>query len=597
MKNTKFTKTILRKTLMSYLLLLVIFIGIWVGGIKWLSALIEKQNQIIYGNLLDGISYSTDKELLIAERAALSLTLSTASANMLTSFRENKKEILLIKEVKDSMVDIMQNQTAIKNCMIYMKDADYITAYNTTGQTLTYYRTYVKELGIGYQEWLDFLNSINGKGYYRMDTDKTPVIYYASMLPINSREKEAVVLMQINDSVVSEQKFTEKLDNINLEIVADNGTTIVSCERGENSQVVQVKSADTGWNYIGYVENSDFDGTLSRITFWLIAGVAVSTAACGISVYLSLRNHYRPIKTIVQNLSAVIENPYKRKDEYEYISNSLELLVNRQKQDANELEQQGERLKDVYLQYLFSGRARAQTIRDEDLSLLGMEFIQRGFFLAFFRQGKQMELKKDGIYVAGERKAEGVYVGQRRELVGYFLKEEAGKNLLEHSDSLPEGTEIYLSSLHHGGEEVFAAGEEIEQLFRNQLKKTGILYYEEYQQEKKQNHLMEEILACIEKNYKNPDLTVESVCQELNKSVSGVNKQLKESGEESILYFISLRRVEEAKKLFQESGGQLPVKEVMQMVGYTNLNTFIRVFKKYEGITPGAYCEHWQNAQ
>ena len=294
--------------------------------------------------------------------------------------------------------------------------------------------------------------------------------------------------------------------------------------------------------------------------------MAVSTAACGISVYLSLRNHYRPIKTIVQNLSAVIENPYKRKDEYEYISNSLELLVNRQKQDANELEQQGERLKDVYLQYLFSGRARAQTIRDEDLSLLGMEFIQRGFFLAFFRQGKQMELKKDGIYVAGERKAEGVYVGQRRELVGYFLKEEAGKNLLEHSDSLPEGTEIYLSSLHHGGEEVFAAGEEIEQLFRNQLKKTGILYYEEYQQEKKQNHLMEEILACIEKNYKNPDLTVESVCQELNKSVSGVNKQLKESGEESILYFISLRRVEEAKKLFQESGGQLPVKEVMQMV-------------------------------
>ena len=595
MKNVKFTRTILFNTLISYLVLMVVFISIWICGMSWVTNVTRKQNQVIYGNLLEGISHNTDKDLMIAERAALNVATSATTAKMLTNFRENKKDILLIRDVRDNMADMMMNQNAIRSSMIYLINEDYIVASNTTGGTLTYYRTYVNELGIEYQAWLDFLGTIQQSGYYLMETSGTPVLYYAYLAPINFK-KEAIVLMQINDSVISGLGFADRLENIGLEIIADNGTVIVSCEKEEDNQTISVKSADTGWSYTGYVENDDFDGTFRRITFWMISGVLVSAITCAIALYVSLRSHYLPIKTIVRNLSSVIENPDKTKDEYGYITNSLERLIIRQKQDSYELAQQGEKLKEVYLQYLFSGRGKPEDIKEKDLALFGLDFVEEGFYLAFFIPQKDWQYKKDGIYAENRKKIDGVYAGQRGEAKGYFLKEEKRETLQEQADQLQMG-QIYLSTCHKGGVEIYAAGEEIEQLLRCQIQKTGIFSYEEYQAEKKQNRLMEEILACIEENYKNPDLSVESICQQLNRSVSGVNKQLKESGEEGILHYVSVRRVQEAKKLFQETKGTISAKEVMQMVGYTNLNTFIRVFKKYEGITPGEYCKMQQDAQ
>lgn len=48
-------------------------------------------------------------------------------------------------------------------------------------------------------------------------------------------------------------------------------------------------------------------------------------------------------------------------------------------------------------------------------------------------------------------------------------------------------------------------------------------------------------------------------------------------------------RVDRAKRLLAEPQSQ--VKLVAQQVGFENVNTFIRVFKRFEGISPGVYKE------
>jgi YesN/AraC family two-component response regulator len=44
-----------------------------------------------------------------------------------------------------------------------------------------------------------------------------------------------------------------------------------------------------------------------------------------------------------------------------------------------------------------------------------------------------------------------------------------------------------------------------------------------------------------------------------------------------------------AKQLMLET--KLSINEISEKVGIINVNSFIRIFKKYEGVTPGKYRE------
>lgn len=45
--------------------------------------------------------------------------------------------------------------------------------------------------------------------------------------------------------------------------------------------------------------------------------------------------------------------------------------------------------------------------------------------------------------------------------------------------------------------------------------------------------------------------------------------------------------MEEARRLLEETDKS--VVEISSLTGYENVNTFIRVFKRYSGVTPGGY--------
>lgn len=62
----------------------------------------------------------------------------------------------------------------------------------------------------------------------------------------------------------------------------------------------------------------------------------------------------------------------------------------------------------------------------------------------------------------------------------------------------------------------------------------------------------------------------------------------KQTGE-SLLKFISQVRVEAAKSLLEEGKS---VSEVAEMVGFRDVSTFIRVFKKQTGLTPGQFSQN-----
>lgn len=99
--------------------------------------------------------------------------------------------------------------------------------------------------------------------------------------------------------------------------------------------------------------------------------------------------------------------------------------------------------------------------------------------------------------------------------------------------------------------------------------------------------LCNDILLYIESNYTNTDICLTDIAQQFNMTVAYISHLFKTQMGIGIADYINRLRVEKAKELLKDS--QLKLAEIAEIVGYTNDASFIRTFKKYEGVTPGQF--------
>lgn len=112
----------------------------------------------------------------------------------------------------------------------------------------------------------------------------------------------------------------------------------------------------------------------------------------------------------------------------------------------------------------------------------------------------------------------------------------------------------------------------------------------DYMQQKKRSHntlLKEEIIAYLEDHLDDAGISLSGLSLAFNVNASYLSKFFREQTGENLNEYLNMRRVEKAKLLLVQNGDT--VNEISEKCGFTNVNTFIRVFKKYEGITPGQF--------
>ncbi|CAN7396564.1 helix-turn-helix domain-containing protein [Paenibacillus sp. LjRoot153] len=111
------------------------------------------------------------------------------------------------------------------------------------------------------------------------------------------------------------------------------------------------------------------------------------------------------------------------------------------------------------------------------------------------------------------------------------------------------------------------------------------------QAERKQEYspLGELVISFVKANYAEDNLNISMIGEKFGITPSYLSKQFKAQTGDALLDFISRTRLEEAKKLLSEQS--LSIMEIARKVGYADINTFNRTFKKFEGITPGKYKE------
>jgi len=123
--------------------------------------------------------------------------------------------------------------------------------------------------------------------------------------------------------------------------------------------------------------------------------------------------------------------------------------------------------------------------------------------------------------------------------------------------------------------------EELRQTFRDIH---GVLFRTVEPSDRKQQFA--EILAYIQNHY-NEELSIEYFAEQMNMSAGHFSRMFKEEVGEKYVEYIAKCRISKAKQFLLET--DLKIDDIAERIGYWGRNSFIRNFRRYEGITPAKY--------
>lgn len=112
-----------------------------------------------------------------------------------------------------------------------------------------------------------------------------------------------------------------------------------------------------------------------------------------------------------------------------------------------------------------------------------------------------------------------------------------------------------------------------------------ICRYQESRGRQADDGIQKTVEALVRQHYSDPDFGIHRIAEAVGKSPYYASKIFKEQTGEGILDFISRVRIAEAKRMLKAGGANQ--QQIAHRVGFTNVRTFQRVFKKLEGVTPG----------
>ncbi len=108
------------------------------------------------------------------------------------------------------------------------------------------------------------------------------------------------------------------------------------------------------------------------------------------------------------------------------------------------------------------------------------------------------------------------------------------------------------------------------------------------------SHLVERINSFIDANYRDSQLDLTVIAQEFALTINYLSFFYKGITGETISGKIEKTRMNHAERLIREGGRT--VKDIAVLVGYTNLNTFYKAFRRVYGISPTGYYDSIINA-
>ena len=216
-----------------------------------------------------------------------------------------------------------------------------------------------------------------------------------------------------------------------------------------------------------------------------------------------------------------------------------------------------------------------ETIPQEKEEVLIFDRWKKALMLREYAEAKAMVPEVLASYVLS---ADDAYVRTSRQyaVINTVIQSAKGEDTRYHGNHMPE----WMNALK-GCDSV----KELSACLKEILSEFGDLGSQYTMRQKER--LSYKIKKIIEENYNQHFLGLCYISEQVGVSTSYVSKVFKEEYGIGVVEYMNELRIEAAKKLMEKEG--ITIKEVAEQVGFTSDIHFIRIFKKYENITPGVY--------
>jgi AraC-like DNA-binding protein len=104
---------------------------------------------------------------------------------------------------------------------------------------------------------------------------------------------------------------------------------------------------------------------------------------------------------------------------------------------------------------------------------------------------------------------------------------------------------------------------------------------------KDKHQYTDRIISLIHAGYTNLDFSIQGVAEQLGITIASLSQYFKDNTGITITQYITDLKFNKAKQLLSEN--DKPLKDIISEIGYYDVSSFIRKFKKHFGITPNEY--------
>jgi two-component system response regulator YesN len=104
---------------------------------------------------------------------------------------------------------------------------------------------------------------------------------------------------------------------------------------------------------------------------------------------------------------------------------------------------------------------------------------------------------------------------------------------------------------------------------------------------REKNEVIDKVLLYIQQHFKRNDMSLNLLASEFHLSVSHLSKLFKEQMECNFIDYLMDVRMSKAREQLVETDDM--IRTIAEQVGYSNVNSFVRIFKKMTGLTPTEY--------
>jgi two-component system response regulator YesN len=113
--------------------------------------------------------------------------------------------------------------------------------------------------------------------------------------------------------------------------------------------------------------------------------------------------------------------------------------------------------------------------------------------------------------------------------------------------------------------------------------------------EPKKDDLIKHVMDFVEENYDNYQLSTQMLAEHFSLSEAYIMREFKKKTGKTILQYLTDIRIERSKQILKTTN--IPIKDIVIQVGYSDVSSFIRKFKQLTKCTPGEYRKKYTTIQ